>query len=166
VEYIIPMEARKKGMYHFVIESSCNGMFGVPASGTIDPPDMNRYYSVRLNAMPNVRGALILFSQLASADLVVPNQEAWHLMWDFNTLKQLVEALPGNTVLQNKALVTANAIMNVFDHEDKASIAKARKLAEQVFGEGWAKKGVDVYKEGNVNEQIYGIGHCHIDTAW
>ena len=87
-------------------------------------------------------------------------------MWDFNTLKQLVETLPGNTALQNKALVVANSIINTFNHEDKASIAKARKLAEQIFGEGWAQKGVDVYKAGNVTGQIYGIGHCHIDTAW
>jgi hypothetical protein len=40
---------------------------------------MNRYFS------------------LASADLVVPNQEAWRLLWDFQTLKELVGTLPGNT---------------------------------------------------------------------
>ncbi|KAF8583534.1 glycoside hydrolase family 38 protein [Ramaria rubella] len=149
VEYIIPLETRKKGTYDFVIEQSCNGMFGVPFSGdTIDPPDMNRYY------------------KLASADLVVPNQEAWHLMWDFNTLKQLVESLPGNTALQNRALVVANAIMNVFDAEDVTSIPKARKLAEEVFGAGWAGKEEGVYSEGEQKEQVYGIGHCHIDTAW
>ena len=59
VEYIIPQEARDQGFHEFVIESSCNGMFGVPLNGdTIDPPDMDRYFS------------------LASADLVVPNMEA------------------------------------------------------------------------------------------
>ena len=167
MEYIIPAEARKKSTYDFVIESSCNGMFGVPASGsTIDPPDMNRYFKVRLDVTSSYCQILISLSQLASADLVVPNLDAWHLKWDFNTLKQLVETLPGNTALQNKALIVANSIMNTFNHEDKTSIAKARKLAEQIFGEGWAKKGVNVYKEGNVKEQVYGIGHCHIDTAW
>ena len=80
VEYIIPQEARDQGVHEFVIESSCNGMFGVPFSGdTIDPPDMNRYFS------------------LASADLVVPNMEAWGLLWDFQTLRELVDTLPGNT---------------------------------------------------------------------
>ncbi|KAF8512088.1 glycoside hydrolase family 38 protein [Hysterangium stoloniferum] len=149
VEYIIPKEARKKGTYEFVIEQSCNGMFGVPWDGdSISPPDMNRYYT------------------LASADIVVPNQDAWHLMWDFETLKQIVSNVSGNTPLQNKALVVANSIMNVFDNNDTTSIPKARKLAEEVFGEAWAEKGDAVYQEGDARERIYGIGHCHIDTAW
>ena len=80
VEYIIPQDPRERGIHEFVIESSCNGMFGIPFSGDIvDPPDMNRYFS------------------LASADLVVPNMEAWRLLWDFQTLRELVDTLPGNT---------------------------------------------------------------------
>ena len=55
-------------------------MFGVPWNGdTIQPPDMNRCFS------------------LASADLVVPNMDAWGLLWDFQTLRELVDTLPGNT---------------------------------------------------------------------
>ncbi|GJJ13977.1 hypothetical protein Clacol_008234 [Clathrus columnatus] len=149
VEYIIPEEARKRGFHEFVIEQTCNGMFGVPLTGdTIDPPALDRYY------------------QLASADLVVPNQEAWHLMWDFFTLKQLSETLPGNTPLQNKALVVANAIMNTFSKEDVKSIPSARKLVEEIFGEAWFKKAENIYKEGDTRAKIYAIGHCHIDTAW
>lgn len=80
VEYIIPPSACEAGTHEFVIESSCNGMFGIPWNGdTIQPPDMNRWYS------------------LSSADLVVPNMDAWGLLWDFETLKQLADALPGNT---------------------------------------------------------------------
>lgn len=42
VEYIIPAEAKAQGIHEFVIESSCNGMFGVPWNGdTIAPPDVN-----------------------------------------------------------------------------------------------------------------------------
>jgi len=41
VEYIIPHKAREEGRHEFVIESSCNGMFGVPWNGdTIQPPDV------------------------------------------------------------------------------------------------------------------------------
>ncbi|KAI0351116.1 hypothetical protein OH77DRAFT_1506678 [Trametes cingulata] len=149
VEHIIPRSAIKAGKYEIVIESSCNGMFGVPWNGdTIAPPDMNRYF------------------QLATADLVVLNVEAWDLLWDFQTLRELADSLPGNTSLQNKALTTANAIMNVFDKGDPSSIRAARKLAEEVFGEDWAKKGEKIYKEGPEKAQIWGIGHCHIDTAW
>jgi alpha-mannosidase len=106
------------------------------------------------------------YFQLASADLVVPNQEGWGLLWDFTTLRELVDTLPGNTPLQNKALTVANEIMNVFESRDPVSISKARKSAEQVFGEGWEKKGDGVYNEGNSKALIWGIGHCHIDTAW
>ncbi|PPR01817.1 hypothetical protein CVT24_001681 [Panaeolus cyanescens] len=148
VEYIIPPDAREAGVHEFVIESSCNGMFGVPWNGdTIQPPDMNRYFS------------------LASADLVVPNMEAWRLLWDFTTLREIIDTIPGNTPLQNKALTTANEIMNVFNKNDRSSIARARKLAEEVFGEGWEKKGEGIY-DGDRKVNIWGIGHCHIDSAW
>lgn len=148
VEFIIPPEGRKAGHYEFVIESSCNGMFGQQGGG-IAPPDMHRYFT------------------LASADLIVPNMDAWHLLWDFGVLRQIAETLPGNTPLQNKALVAANEIINVFDHEDPSTINKCRKIAEGVFGEGWQEKGEKIYEEGMHSEDlVWGIGHCHIDTAW
>ncbi|KAH9942858.1 glycosyl hydrolases family 38 N-terminal domain-containing protein [Amylocystis lapponica] len=149
VEYILSPSIRKEGKHEFIIESSCNGMFGVPWDGdTISPPDMNRNF------------------QLASADLVVPNQEAWGLLLDFQTLREIVDSLPGNTSLQNKALVVANEIMNVFQKGDVSSLTRARKLAEQVFGEGWEKEGAAIYDKGAKEATIWGIGHCHIDTAW
>ncbi|KAJ8597085.1 glycoside hydrolase family 38 protein [Rhizopogon salebrosus TDB-379] len=149
VEHIVPPKAVRDGHYSVVIESSCNGMFGVPWNGdTIAPPDMNRYFS------------------LASADLVVPNQDAWHLMWDFATLREIAETLPGNTVLQNKALVTANKIMNAFKSGDAENVHRMRGIAEDVFGKGWQAKGDKIYKEGPKSAQVVGISYCHIDTAW
>ena len=148
VEYIIPSEARAVGHHEFIIESTCNGMFGV-GGGSISPPDMNRYFS------------------LASADLVVPNQDAWGLLWDFRALRQISETLPGNTSLQNKALVAANEIINTFDHKNPSTVNKCRKVAEGVFGEGWQAKGEKIYEEGMHKEDlVWGVGHCHIDTAW
>ncbi|KAI0799601.1 glycosyl hydrolases family 38 N-terminal domain-containing protein [Irpex lacteus] len=89
------------------------------------------------------------YFSLASADLV-----------------EISETLPGNSGLQNKALVVANEIMNVFNNRDLTSITRARKLAEEVFGEHWDKKGERIYAEGPERPQIWGIGYCHIDTAW
>ena len=60
----------------------------------------------------------------------------------------------------------ADEIMNVFDKGDIGSIDRARKLAEEVFGENWDKKGDKIYEEGAKKAQVWGIGHCHIDTAW
>ncbi|KAG8972660.1 Glycoside hydrolase, 38 vacuolar alpha mannosidase [Tulasnella sp. 425] len=149
VDFIIPKDARHKGELDIVIEVSCNEMFGVSGIGA---PDPNRYFT------------------LNSADLVVPNQEAWRLLWDFTTLRELVDDLPGNSILQNLCLVTANKIMNTFDiHDPERTIKECRKIAEDVFGEGWDAKGADIYKEGlgkGKKAQVWGIGNCHIDTAW
>ena len=110
---------------------------------------------------------------LASADLVVPNQEAWNLLWDFEALRQLVDTLPGNTPyvsldwkskcssvirLQNKALVTANEIMNIFKRGDVTAVSACRKKAQEVFGKDWDTKGASIYDEGPENPNIWGIG--------
>jgi len=60
--------------------------------------------------------------------------------------------------LQNKALTVANEIMNVFKNGDPSSVRQARKLAEEVFGEGWEAKGPEIYDEGVKRAQIWGIG--------
>jgi alpha-mannosidase len=97
---------------------------------------------------------------------VVPNQEAWGLLWDFQTLCELADSLPGNSPLQNQALVAANQIMNVFRKGDPSDIKEGRGIAEQVFGKDWERKGAHIYNEGSQRALIWGIGHCHIDTAW
>src|SRR3984893_18603062 len=101
--------------------------------------------------------------KLASADLVVPNVEAWALLHDFTVLQQLANSVSGNTPLQNRALVAANEIMNVFAgkgaYTDAAVIAAARRVAETVFGCGWEARGAGVYQEGPLDARVWGIGH-------
>lgn len=136
VEHIIPHSAVKAGRYQIIIESSCNGMFGISGIG---PPDQNRWF------------------RLDSADLVVPNQEAWRLMWDYNTLRQMSDHLPGNSPTQNLALTLQNKIMNTFRNDDPATIAACRTIAEELLGEGWEAKGAGIYDK-NVDALIWGIG--------
>lgn len=83
-------------------------------------------------------------------------------MWDFTTLRELADNLPGNSPLQNKAIVTANAIMNAFKTGDAENIQEMRVIAEDVFGKGWYAKGEDIYKEGPEKAQVVGISYCHI----
>lgn len=83
-------------------------------------------------------------------------------MWDFNTLREIVDSLPGNTSLQNKALVTANAIMNAFKTGDSENIKQMREIAEDVFGKGWQAKGPNIYQEGPEKAKVVGISYCHI----
>ncbi|KAI9633630.1 alpha-mannosidase [Dioszegia hungarica] len=146
VEFIIPPSARKAGVAHFYIEASCNGMFGID---NMAPPDQNRYY------------------KLNSADLVVPNMEAWHLMWDFQTLHQTMRELPDDTPLRNRCLHVANEIMNVFQEGSLESVTKCRKVAEEILGEAWEKEiGKESKKAAKERGALWGVGHCHIDTAW
>ncbi|TYJ52493.1 hypothetical protein B9479_006887 [Cryptococcus floricola] len=146
VEFIVPQAARDAGVAHYYVESSCNGMFGID---NMQPPDDNRYY--RLN----------------SADLVVPNQEAWRLMWDFDAIHQIYNTLPGDSALAKKAQWVANEIMNVFEEGSLESVKKGRKVAQTILGEDWEKHIQDesekAEKEGGT---LWGVGHCHIDTAW
>ena len=83
-------------------------------------------------------------------------------MWDFDTLKEISSTLPGNSPLQNKALVTANAIMNAFKTGNPENIKQMRKIAEDVFGKDWQAKGADIYQEGPETAQVIGISYCHI----
>jgi len=48
--------------------------------------------------------------------------------------------------------------MNVFDRNDSTAIGKARKLAEELFGEGWEAKGASIYDEGPKKANVWGIG--------
>lgn len=48
--------------------------------------------------------------------------------------------------------------MNVFNKNDATAIGKARKLAEEVFGEGWEGKGASIYDEGPKKVNVWGIG--------
>jgi alpha-mannosidase len=139
VEFIIPDKERKAGIAHFYIETSCNRMDG---QNGLDPPDENRFYT------------------LNSADLCVPNMEAWRLMWDFQTLRQMLDELPGETPLHHRCQYVANEIMNVFQQGNLESVAKCRKVAEEILGEEWE----DAVKKESIKAEkqhgtLWGVGH-------
>jgi len=116
-------------------------MFGVD---NMDPPNPNRYY------------------QLNSADLVVPNMEAYGVLWDFDTLHQLVNDLPGDSSLAKRALYAANEMMNVFEEGNLESLPKCRAVAERVLGAGWReaieKDSKHASKQGG---SLWAIGHWY-----
>ena len=43
-------------------------------------------------------------------------------LWDFTTLQQIVDAIPSNTALQNRTLVVANRITDMFHTGDPTDI--------------------------------------------
>lgn len=107
-----------------------------------NPPDPNRYY------------------KLETADLVVPNMDAWHLMWDYEALHQLTHELPNDSVLHNRAKITCNEIINVFRVGDLKSIADCRKTAETVLGKDWVKEiAKESEKASEQQGRLWGVGH-------
>ncbi|KZT52183.1 glycoside hydrolase family 38 protein [Calocera cornea HHB12733] len=153
VDYILDAKARSSE-HLFYIESSCNGMFGING---INPPDDNRSYG------------------LASADIVVPNMSAVALLRDFQTLKEIRTHITAEVHLSHHAQWVANEIMNVWQKGGGASgllgneellklVEECRKVGEEIFGQGWREQKEKVYEGKEV--QVWGIGHCHIDTAW
>ncbi|KAE8270386.1 hypothetical protein A4X09_0g1942 [Tilletia walkeri] len=149
VDYPLTKQWRK-GRNTFYIEISCNGMFGQSVNFDHDP-DPDRQF------------------KLASADLVAKDPVAWGLMWDFETLKQLVEQMPKDSIVGNKALWAANEIQDVWRKNDRKTWIKGRKIAEDVLGAGWAEQGAKVWEDlkGEKSDNaLCAIGHTHIDTAW
>lgn len=88
------------------------------------------------------------------------------MMWDFRVIKDLARILPAESRLASKALYIGNEMLNVFRHDDLASIKKARNVAEQILGKGWQKKGSKVFEEKDEDVPIFAMSNCHIDTAW
>ncbi|KAG0143248.1 hypothetical protein CROQUDRAFT_661493 [Cronartium quercuum f. sp. fusiforme G11] len=151
VEFIIP-KIDRHFPFKIYIEVSANAMFGVPDEG--QPIQDQKFY------------------ELASADIVVPRQDAWHLMWDMRAILDITKTLPVTNPLSLKAQSVAMQISNTFHKEDLSTIAKCRKIAEKVLGKDWSGKSpYDQAHDWNLereegNVPVLAIGHCHIDTAW
>ncbi|OCF39360.1 hypothetical protein I317_06845 [Kwoniella heveanensis CBS 569] len=162
VEHIIPRDAVKAGRYDCYIEISVNGMFGLGLNGfRHQRPDMNVSF------------------QLITADIVLIRSEARALQIDFQILNQLGNPPEGgeSSSLSRRALRAANEIMNRFrrtdgDEEDGSldeTIRACREIGWEVLGplDPESVKSLCTHVQDDDEEAtIWGIGHCHIDTAW
>ncbi|KAI5954900.1 AMS1 [Candida jiufengensis] len=142
----IPKEYRKSGEQIFYIEVACNGMFGNGAEGE---PDPNRFF------------------KLNKAHLVVPNLEARRLFWDFWILSDASREFPGGYWQKHQAADLCTKIMNTFNPDDINSIKECRKLATKILSDKINSDEVfDVNPNPNKRVDVFGVGNCHIDTAW
>lgn len=148
-DFIIPKEYCTSKKQTFYLEMSCNGMFGVGMGSDIAPPDPNRYF--RLN----------------TADLLLPNLEARALRIDYWIITDAAREMSGESWQKYKARQVATDIIEAFDPDDVASIVKCREIAATFVGKhsNSSKVYQDLAPNGNKID-VFGIGHCHIDTAW
>ncbi|KAI0842089.1 glycoside hydrolase family 38 protein [Hypoxylon sp. FL0890] len=146
VEWILPDSFRDGKEHTIYIEMACNGMFGNPTGGdTIQPPDPNRYF------------------QLVKADICAVNLDARQLWIDTWIIGDAAREFPEDSWEQHKALNVVTNIIDSYVLGDKESLKKCRKIAQEYIGSNVDSS--KVYDSGHVS-QVFGIGHCHIDTCW
>ncbi|KAI0176289.1 glycoside hydrolase family 38 protein [Hypoxylon sp. FL1284] len=146
VEWIIPSSFRDGKEHVIYIEMACNSMFGNPAGGdTIQPPDPNKSF------------------QLVKADICAVNLDARQLWIDTWIIGDAAREFPEDSWEQHKALNVVTDVINAYVLGDKDSIKRCRKIAQDYIGSNVDSS--KVYDSG-LQSQVFGIGHCHIDTCW
>jgi alpha-mannosidase len=146
VEWILPSSFRDGKEHTIYIEMACNGMFGnAPGGDSIQPPDPNKYF------------------QLSRAEIVAVNPDARQLFIDMWIIGDAAREFPQDTSEQHKALKVATDVINAFELGNKDSLKTCRKIAQEYLGPN--VDSAKVYDSGR-EPQVFGIGHCHIDTCW
>ncbi|CAG8553501.1 2475_t:CDS:10 [Acaulospora morrowiae] len=139
VEYILTRQSKGGEKFEFYLEMACNELFGNGSNGLINPPDPDKYYTLK------------------QVELAVPNHRAWRLFHDFEIILEMAKSIPDNTMRSAQALHTANHIVNVFRSDDENSIDEALEISREFLSH---KNG------GGTHLRVTAIGNCHIDTAW
>ena len=149
-EWQIPEEYCDGNFHTFYVELACNGMFG-NAFSLIDFPQFTQ---------PPLDDRTF---KLEVADLVLGNKTARALALDFEIVADAARLFPKGSWQKHKALELCNTIMDTFDPDDLQSLADCRSLTKSFLGN--LIDSPSVYESGE-NSLVYGVGHCHIDTAW
>jgi alpha-mannosidase len=157
VEWALPISFKDGKEHLLYIEMACNGMFGNgpgrpifknnAGGDSIQPPDQNKHF------------------KLSMAELIAPNMQARMLHVDFQIIHDAALELPEDSWEQHEALNVASRIIDTFSAEDKGSILRCRKIAEEYLGSDINSE--QVYKKLiDKKPTVFAIGHCHIDTCW
>ncbi|KAL8774723.1 MAG: hypothetical protein Q9209_000662 [Squamulea sp. 1 TL-2023] len=146
IEWVLPDGFRDGKPHTFYIEMACNAMFGNAIGDTIQPPNPNRYFQLKL------------------ADIVAVNLEARALFVDFWIIGDAAREFPENSWEEHQALQICNEIMDTFinGRGTQDSILRGREIARKYIGNVDSAKVYESEKEPHV----YAIGNCHIDTSW
>jgi alpha-mannosidase len=146
IEWILPDSFRDGEEHTIYIEMACNSMFGNPQGGdTIQPPDPNKYF------------------QLVKANICAVNMDARQLWIDVWIIGDAAREFPEDSWEQHQALNVVTDVIDAFILGDPESIKKGRQIAQRFIGS--KVNSAKVY-ESDTKPQVFGIGHCHIDTCW
>jgi len=128
----------ENGRATFYIEMACNAMFGAGWNGQINPPEPNRFFTLK-------KAEIALFDRLA-----------FDLMYDFYIVMECAKELDSKRQRAREALTTGNDMLKVFDPNDRDTWQQAREIAAKFLRK----------TNGEGCHNIVSVGHCHIDIAW
>ncbi|KAI1322210.1 glycoside hydrolase family 38 protein [Xylariaceae sp. FL0255] len=146
IEWILPKAFRDGKEHTIYIEMACNAMFGNPPGGdVIQPPSPDKYF------------------QLTKAEICAVNMDARQLYIDAWIIGDAAREFPEDSWEQHQALNVVTEIIDSYRLGDPDSIKKGREIAHRFIGSN-----IDSAKvyDSDTKPQVFGIGHCHIDTCW
>ena len=130
----ITPDALNGSRFTCMIEVACNTLFGVEGIGADVPEGLGR---------------------LKQAEVALLDPTAWSLLWDYLTVAEMAEHLPG-TPRGEQALRVANDMVNAFDAQASDSLTTMREIGRGFLAE----------PNGDNPFTLSAVGHAHIDTAW
>ncbi|HZP81862.1 MAG TPA: alpha-mannosidase [Chthonomonadaceae bacterium] len=145
-----PLQGIDENHREFLLFERANG--GEPVTLTVQATGMNPNVSVHGRPQePSPTPFTFRF-----ADLAVYDEERIGLYLDVNVAFGVMQEQPPDSPRYGQLLAALNAVVNLYDENDPASLAAARqRLAE-------------TYQRPAVPSahRISAVGHAHIDTAW
>ncbi|KAL9644310.1 hypothetical protein ABK040_005771 [Willaertia magna] len=126
------------GKVTFYIEMACNAMFGNGFNGLINPPQVDRFFTLK------------------KAEIALMDRLAFDLMYDFKIIYECAKELDKNKQRSREAIHVGNQMLKMFDPNDRNSWQQARYIAQTFLCK----------RNGEGCHNIISVGHCHIDVAW
>lgn len=97
-----------------------------------------------------------LVEEVKEVCLAVLDREISDLLYDFDFTLSLLGTIDAADPASETLLRAMNEAINVFDPENRESIARARKYIRDGLGS----------LNGEFKHALYAVGHAHLDTAW
>jgi alpha-mannosidase len=139
-EFVLTRRCKGAERVVLFVEMACNGMFGNSTGDSIAPANPARSFTVK------------------QAEVSDFDRELFDFYWDFQTVHAIAKELPADAARARLALRVANSVVNLFDVNDRSTMARGAALLREFLAVPAGP--------AEVEGRVWAVGHCHIDTAW
>lgn len=152
VEYTLTKRHLQPGVKQRVfVEVACNGLFGADGA-LVGKETLNGKFALQI------------------AELQLIHAEANALFWDYKVINDLASKAPKGSMIQERAILVGNAMLNAIDRRDRSTFSRARAIASEILrpspsSPDSAASNRDAASDP-LESRVYAVGHCHIDSAW